>query len=122
MLAAADENKKGYDGLVAISLGDTNILGWRWIDNLTYLTGRVPHEPRFQSHDYLPGIAPLPIFIIQSSGDQFIPNDEAEQLFIQTKRPKHFKLIHAHNHTFDGNRASFFEALQHGLEWVREHR
>lgn len=119
VLAAADANKASYDGLIAISLGKMNILGWRWLDNLTYLTGKMPKEPAFQSDEYLPKIAPLPVFVIQSSGDQFIPNEEAEAMFVTTKRPKHFALIHANNHSFESNRDGFFAALQQGMQWIR---
>lgn len=119
VLAAADANKTDYDGLIAISLGKANILGWRWVDNFTYLTGKMPNEPTFQSDAYLPKIAPLPIFVIQSSGDQFIPNDEAHQLFVKTKRPKRFALIHANNHSFESNRDGFFAALQQGMQWIK---
>ena len=120
-LAAADANKARYDGLIAISLGKTNILGWRWVDNFTYLTGKTPNEPKFQSDEYLPKIAPLPVFVIQSSNDQFIPTEEAEALFVTTKRPKHFALIHANNHSFESNRDGFFAALRQGMEWIKRH-
>jgi pimeloyl-ACP methyl ester carboxylesterase len=119
VLAAADANKASYDGLIAISLGKANILGWRWVDNFTYLTGKLPKEPAFQSDEYLPKIAPLPVFVIQSSGDQFIPNEEAEALFVTTKRPKYFALIHANNHSFVSNRDGFFKALQQGMQWIK---
>ena len=119
VLAAADADKAGYDGLIAISLGKTNILGWRWVDNFTYLTGKMPKEPTFQTNEYLPKIAPLPVFVIQSSGDQFIPNDEAESLFVTTKRPKRFSLIRANNHSFSSNRDGFFAALQRGMQWIK---
>lgn len=118
-LAGADANKTRYDGLIAISLGKTNILGWRWADNFTYLTGKTPNEPTFQTDEYLPKIAPLPVFVIQSSNDQFIPNEEAEALFVTTKRPKHFALIHANNHSFESNRDGFFAALQQGMRWIK---
>lgn len=121
VLAAADLNKASYDGLIAISLGKTNILGWRWVDNFTYLTGKLPNEPAFQSDSYLPKVARLPVFVIQSSNDQFIPNDEAEALFVKTKRPKHFALIHANNHSFESNRDGFFAALQQGIQWITGH-
>ena len=121
VLAAAAQHKENYDGLVAISLGKTNILGWRCWDNLTYLTNKPPHEPTFQTETYLPQITPLPILVIQSSNDQFIPNEDAEALFIQSKHPKRFKLIHAHDHSFNGKRTEFFAALQQGLQWIRRH-
>lgn len=121
VLAVADVNKASYDGLIAISLGKTNILGWRWVDNFTYLTGKVPGEPTFQSDEYLPKVAPLPVFVIQSSNDKFIPNDEAEALFVKTKKPKQFALIHASSHSFESNRAGFFAALQQGMQWITRH-
>ena len=118
VLAAADAKKADYDGLLAISLGKTNILGWRCIDNLASWFGKTPHEATFQSEEFVPKIAPLPVFVIQSSRDEFIPQEEAEYLFVRTKRPKRFRLIHANNHSFAGNREAFFVALQHGLRWI----
>ena len=118
VLAAADAKKADYDGLLAISLGKTNILGWRCIDNLASWFGKTPHEPTFKTEEYVPQIAPLPVFVIQSSRDEFIPQEEAEYLFVRTKRPKRFRLIHANNHSFAGNREAFFVALQHGLRWI----
>ncbi|MGH9802938.1 MAG: hypothetical protein ACRD82_21430 [Blastocatellia bacterium] len=81
----------------------------------------MPKEPAFQSDAYLPKIAPLPVFVIQSSSDQFIPNEEAEALFVTTKHPKHFTLIHANNHSFESNRDEFFAALQQGMQWIARH-
>ena len=121
VLAAAHEDKTAYEGLIAVSLGKTNILGWRCRDNLTYLTNQLPNEPTYQTENYLPQVTPLPIFVIQSSNDQFIPNEEAEALFIQTRHPKRFTLIHAHDHSFNGKRAEFFTALQQGLHWIAQH-
>ena len=118
VLAAADENKTDYDGLMAISLGKTNILGWRALDNFAAWFGKTPHEPTFQSEDYVSKIAPLPVFVIQSSRDEFIPQEDAEYVFVRTKRPKRFRLIHAHSHSFAGNREEFFAVLQHGLQWL----
>lgn len=118
VLASADGNKDCYNGVVAVSLGKVNILGWRWKDNFTYLTGGMPHEPTFPSDQYLPAIAPLPVFVIQSSRDQFIPNEESEALFVKINRPKHYALIHANNHSFEGNREEFFRELQRGLQWI----
>lgn len=38
--------------------------------NFTYLTGKLPSEPTFQSDEYLPKVAPPPVFVIQSSNDK----------------------------------------------------
>ncbi len=118
VLGAAAVNKANYDGVLAISLGKTNILGWHCIDSLVTWFGKLPHEPTFQSEEFVPQIAPLPVLIIQSSRDEFIPNAEAAYLFVRTKRPKRFRLIHANSHSFAGNREGFFVALQQGLRWI----
>jgi hypothetical protein len=49
----------------------------------------------------------------------FAPNEEAEALFVTTKRPKHFALIHANNHSFESNRDGFFAALRQGMQWIK---
>ena len=121
VLAGANGDKALYNGLIAISLGKTNLLGWRCWDNLTYLTGKLPHEPTYPTETYLRQTAPLPVFIIQSSHDQFIPNKDAEELFVQLKPPKRFRLIHAHDHSFNGARPEFFATLQRGLAWLAQH-
>lgn len=118
VLAAAAENKADYDGVLAISLGKANILGWRCLDNLASWLGQTPHEPTFQSEEFVPKIAPLPVFVIQSSRDEFIPQEDAEYVFVRTKRPKRFRLIHANNHSFAGNREEFFAALEHAMQWI----
>lgn len=121
VLAAANADKTLYDGLIAISLGKRNILGWRCWDNWTYLTGKPPNEPTFTTETYLPLVTPLPVCIVQSSNDQFIPTPDAEELFVQSRKPKRFSLIHAGNHSFAGNHAEFFASLQEGLRWIERH-
>ncbi len=66
-----EENKKTFRGIVAIGLTDSTVLGWRWTDNVTYVTKRAPYEPAVATASYLPKIAPLPFLQIQSSGDEY---------------------------------------------------
>ena len=48
VLAASDESTHGViAGVIALSLGDANELGWRWKDSLIYVTHGVPNEPTF---------------------------------------------------------------------------
>jgi hypothetical protein len=116
--AAAEENKKIFSGFVSIGLSDTNFLGWRWIDDLTYITKKDPDEPKFQAARFLPQVAPLPIQFIQSTHDDYIPAEEAQRLFSVAREPKRFAWITAQNHRFDGNRGDFFRALYEGLQWI----
>ncbi len=78
-LAAADANKARYDGLIAISLGKTNILGWRWVDNFTYLTGKTPNEPTFQSDEQ------RPVHSNRGSGSAVREDEKTETFRIDTR-------------------------------------
>lgn len=117
-LAASAPSKDAYVGLVAVSLGDTNILGWKFADNLTYLTGKLPDEPTFSALAYMSRIAPLPLAMMQSAEDEYIPRDEANRLFGAAAEPKRFLLVPAKNHRFDGAQPEFFRQLQQAVEWT----
>ena len=120
LAAAAPENKGLFQGVVVFGLSDKNELGWRTRDDITYLTGADPDEPMFSASDYVGKVAPLPLCVIQSSGDQFISREEAEGLFASAQQPKLYKLVEADNHVFDGNTEGFYEALRGGLGWVEQ--
>ncbi len=121
LLAAGSEvNRKVFDGLVTVGLVESPVLGWRWVDNLTYVTKRHPDEPSFNSSDYMARVSPLPVLMIQSTQDEYVPIDVAERLFIMAKQPKKFSLIGAQNHRFDGNTAEFFRVLVEGIAWIRQ--
>ncbi|MCS6816869.1 MAG: hypothetical protein N0A16_04995 [Blastocatellia bacterium] len=120
LAAASPENKKIFNGLITIGLTESNVLGWRWIDNLTYITKRDPNEPKFFTADYLPAVSPLPLLMLQSSRDEYISPEAGKRLFSVAREPKRFQLIEARNHRFDGNTEGFFNALREGLEWVNK--
>ena len=117
LAAAAEPNKAVFDGLVVFGLGDENAIAWHSIDNLMSLVKK-PNEPTFKASPYMPKIAPLPFFMIQSSHDQYTPMDEANRLFKLAREPKRFALVEGRNHRFDGNQDEFFRTLRDGLEWV----
>ncbi len=120
LAAAAPENKSLFKGVVTFGLSDKNELGWRTRDDITYITGADPDEPMFSASDYMGKVAPLPVCMIQSSGDQFIAREEADGLFAAAGQPKLFKVVEADNHVFDGNTEGFYEALRGGLGWVEQ--
>jgi alpha-beta hydrolase superfamily lysophospholipase len=118
LLAAADDESKGtYTGLATFGLSKEGILGWRWSDFTSYITKTDPDEPKFSTTPYVPKVAPLPLLILQSSHDEYVPVDEAKRLFASAREPKRFVLIEARNHRFDGNHDDFFRSLRDGLEW-----
>jgi dienelactone hydrolase len=120
LAAASPDNEAVFNGVVTFGLSNTAILGWRLRDDVTYVTGADPDEPMFRTNGYIPKVAPLPLCMIQSSGDQFIAKDEAEGLFAAAQEPKLYKAVQADNHAFAGNTEGFYQALREGLTWVNQ--
>jgi dienelactone hydrolase len=119
LAGASEENKKTFRGIVAIGLTDSTVLGWRWTDNVTYVTKRAPDEPAVATASYLPKVAPLPFLQIHSSGDEYTSVSLSRKLFDAAREPKRFSLVQAQNHRFDGNQGDFFRALREGLNWMK---
>jgi len=118
VLAAATPSKDAYTGLITMGLGDKNVLGWRFVDNLTYLTRRPPNEPTFSALRYMSRISPLPVVMLQSTKDEYVGKDDANRLLNAAAEPKRLVLVEAQNHRFDGGQAEFFRQLRQSLEWV----
>jgi len=120
LAAAGRENKKTFTGLVGLGLTENNVLAWRWSDYLTYLTHRDPGGPSFESGGYLPAVTPLPLYLIQSTGDQYVSVEASKRLYLAAREPKKLVLVTAQNHRFDGNQDEMFRNLREGLQWTRQ--
>lgn len=119
LAAAGNANKRTFNGLVTFGLGDENVLGWCWKDNITYVTKSKPNEPTFHASGYMAKITPLPYVMIHSSNDEFVSFDEAKRLAVAAREPKRVSVIQANNHRFDGNTSEFYRALREGLQWMK---
>ncbi len=117
--AASPEDRSEIRGLLLIGLPDYGVLGWRLADNITYVTKRMPNEPRFDTLPLLPKIAPLPLAMIYSAHDEYIPQQTAKKLFDAASQPKRFFPVEARDHRFDGNQSGFFNALREALAWIQ---
>jgi alpha-beta hydrolase superfamily lysophospholipase len=119
LAAASRENKAMFNGLIVLGLSDENALAWRWTDIIGNLLNR-NSEPSFRSTPYMPQVSPLPLWILQSSGDQYVPVEESNRLFAAAKEPKRYVLIQASNHRFDGNHDELFRVVRLALEAIRK--
>lgn len=115
---APPENRKIYRGLALIGLPERAVMGWRWADNITYITKKEPNEPSFPTGAFLPEIAPAPVVMVQSTNDEYTPVSLAKRLFAGAREPKLLKFVDASNHRFEGNRDGLFQALRDGLAWI----
>ena len=119
LAAAPAENKAAFNGLITFGLGDENVLGWCWKDDITYVTRTRPVEPSFRARAYVARIAPLPFLMLQSSNDEYVPADEAKMIAAAARDPKRLSMIQATNHRFGGNTSEFYRQLREGLQWIR---
>ena len=104
-------------GVVAIGLPELSELAWRWSDAAIYITHKVPDEPTFNSKDYVGKLAPVPLMLIQSTHDEFVPLAMAREIFALAQEPKQQVLIEAESHHFGGQLPVFWQALDRAFMW-----
>ena len=117
--AANPANQVVFEGLIAIGMPEDNILAWRWKDVGAWITKKSPGEPTFKSADFLPRIAPLPLFVIGSTSSQWVTSEATRLLFSLAHEPKKLVMVTARDHKYSGNTKAFFNALRDGLDWVQ---
>lgn len=116
VLAATDPSLKGrVSKVVAISLPALNELAWKPADALIYLTHGVPHEKVFNSGDYLPRVAPVPIIMLNATDDDTAPLTDTQKLFDRAANPKQLYTVKASGHHFEGGEEEFYRDLESSL-------
>ena len=69
-------------------------------------------------YPYLSRLGAVPIAVIQSTRDSYLPAREARALF-GADTPRHaFHAIEARNHSFGGARDLLYQTLRESIEWV----
>jgi fermentation-respiration switch protein FrsA (DUF1100 family) len=123
VLAATDpETKALIGGVIGLGLPDLNELGWRWKDSLIYLTHRAPNEPTFSAAATVAAVAPLPLAIIQSTHDEFVPLAETQRIFERAASPKRLWIVEAENHRFSNNLPEFDARLIEAIQWIQRNQ
>jgi fermentation-respiration switch protein FrsA (DUF1100 family) len=123
VLAATDaDTKAAISGVIGLGLPDRNELGWRWKDSLIYLTHRPPNEPAFSAAALAAAVAPLPLALIQSTHDEFVPLAETQRIFAQASEPKRLWIVEATNHRFSSNLPEFDARLMEAVEWIQHNQ
>lgn len=69
-------------------------------------------------YDLLPDLAPLPLVVIQSTHDSYLPANEARRLFGPDSEHRRLFPIAASSHTFKDARDALFEQARVSLEWI----
>ena len=119
VLAAAEPSiKTRIDGVLCLGLPDLNELGWRWKDDVVYVTHGVPNEPTFKSADVITRLAPLPLAAVHSNRDEFVPLSELERVFAAAGEPKQLWIVDAADHRFSGNMRDCDRRVFEAIDWI----
>ena len=77
-----------------------------------------PERAALRPYDQLTRLDRLPVAVIQSTQDGYLPAAQARQLFGPDDERRRFHAIRAGNHTFAGARDALYEQARVALEWI----
>jgi dienelactone hydrolase len=121
VLAAADaKNHAWVDGVITMGIPPTAELAWRWTDMGAWVTKHDADEPSFAPRDVVAKVSPVPLYMIQSVKDEYVPKAEYERLNTTAREPKKLVLIAASNHRFTDRRPELRAAYLAGLAWIAQ--
>jgi alpha-beta hydrolase superfamily lysophospholipase len=121
VLASADPaNHVWITGVITMGLPPTAELAWRWSDAAAWITKHDADEPSFAAKDVIATVAPVPLYMIQSTRDEYVPQSERERLLATAREPKKQVLIDASNHRFTDKRPELSAAYTAGLAWIAQ--
>ena len=121
VVAAGEPELQAFlDGVLAVALGDEE----EYVRDAEPRTGGDPRDPSARAqaalrpYDVLAGLGRLPVAVIQSTKDSYLPAAQARQLFGPDGERRRLYPIRAGSHTFSGARAALYEQARVALEWI----
>jgi hypothetical protein len=92
----------------------------KWFRRLHRLGQRPAAPVMVEVYEYLPRLASIPIAVIQSTRDNYLPAADARALFGPDTPHRWFQSIQARNHSFGGARPQMYQAMQRSLDWIQD--
>ena len=105
-------------GVITMGLPQLSEIAWRWSDFTSWITKKDADEPSVRATDYLAAIAPVPLVMIQSTKDEYVPEADYRAIEMAAREPKRQVLIAASNHRFTDRIAELRVAYADGLSWI----
>jgi hypothetical protein len=90
----------------------------RWFGLRLPLLRRPAHPVMVQLYEYLPLLGSLPVAVVQSTRDAFLPAAAAAHLFGPNTGTRRFHSIDARNHSFGGAREQMYETVHTSVRWI----
>jgi type IV secretory pathway VirJ component len=113
--ASSKANHTWISGVITMGLPATAELAWRWTDFPSWITKKDADEPSFAPKDFIASVSPLPLWMIQSTKDEYVTEAAYRELEQTARHPKQLVLIDANNHRFTDRmknlRDEYFAAL-----------
>jgi hypothetical protein len=101
-----------------MGLPATAELAWRWTDFTAWITKKDSGEPAFAATDFLPAVSPLPLYMIQSTHDEYVTEREYRQIEAAARPPSTLMLIDASNHRFTDRIDELRKRYLAALAWI----
>jgi fermentation-respiration switch protein FrsA (DUF1100 family) len=110
VVAAGQRSLRGsLDGVLAMGLTKEE-------EHVRWLRRRSVAD--LQIYEYLPRLGSLPIAVIQSTHDNYLPAENARRLFGADTDRRRFQAIESRNHSFAGARELLYDAMHTSLTWI----
>lgn len=119
LAASAPANHSWIAGVITMGLPASAELAWRWSDFTTWITKKGADEPSFAPRDFIHSISPLPLWMIQSTTDEYVTEAEYRELEAAARAPKRLILIDAKNHRFTNRLSDLHREFLAALSAVR---
>jgi hypothetical protein len=116
--AAAPASHHWVSGVITMGLPAVAELAWRWKDALAWVTKSDANEPSFSPHEIIAKVSPLPLWMIQSITDEYVPEADYRRFERVAATPKRLVLIDARNHRFTDKLPELKTQYLAGLAWI----
>jgi uncharacterized protein len=78
----------------------------------------VPDEPTFRTSTIVGNVAPVPLAVIHSTHDEFVPVADVERIVQRAAEPKRLWTIDAADHRFSDKLSLFDRRLLEAIDWL----
>jgi fermentation-respiration switch protein FrsA (DUF1100 family) len=93
-----------------------------WTKEVTGLDPNGPAEPSFEPRLFIGGVSPVPVWMIQSTTDEYVTEADFRTLERAARPPKRLVLVDAGNHRFTDRLPVLRQGVLEGLVWMQNPR
>lgn len=119
LAASAPENHAWIKCVITMGLPVNAELAWRWTDFTAWITKKDAAEPSFDSREFVARLAPVPLWMIQSTKDEYVTESDYRTFERLAREPRRLVLIAASNHRFTDRKEELKQQILEGLAWMR---